>query len=64
MKRIVLIAAAGLLLAGCQSKREICAKWAAKQINTTDAMKALGLKGPERSGSGNTVGNYCRYYRD
>ena len=65
MKRIVLIAAAGLLLAGCQSKREICAKWAADEISTTQAKKKLGITGTDRAFNGmNKVYEYCRYYRD
>jgi PBP1b-binding outer membrane lipoprotein LpoB len=65
MKRIVLIAAAALLLTGCQSKKEICAKWSADEISTTQAKKKLGITGSDRAWNGQSkVGNYCRYYRD
>ena len=65
MKPFVLIAAAALLLTGCQSKREICAKWAADEISTTQAKKKLGITGSDRAFSGmNKVYEYCRYYRD
>ena len=65
MKRIALIAAAALLLTGCQSKREICAKWAAEEISTAQARKKLGITGSFRGFSGNNkVYDYCRYYRD
>jgi PBP1b-binding outer membrane lipoprotein LpoB len=65
MKRIVLIAAAALLLTGCQSKKEICAKWSADEISTTQAKKKLGITGSDRGFSGNNkVYDYCMYYRD
>ena len=65
MKPFVLIAAAALLLTGCQSKREICAKWSADEISTTQAKKKLGITGSDRGFSGNNkVYDYCRYYRD
>ena len=60
MKLFVLIAAAALLLVGCQSKKEICAKWSADQITEAEAIKKLSLKADTK---GHEIYNYCQYYQ-
>ena len=60
MKLFVLIAAAALLLAGCQSKRDTCALWKGDQISEEEAVKRLGLK-PDTYWQ--YVDNYCDFYK-
>ena len=61
MKRFLLLALTAGLLSGCMSKRDICAKWAARQkgYNYEQTMKKLGLK-PR---SMNTVRDFCDFYQ-
>ena len=63
MKPFVLIAAAALLLAGCQSKRDTCAWWGARQMSDQEAVKALGLKPAGRIDDEINVRVFCRYYK-
>lgn len=76
MKPFVLIAAAALLLAGCQSKKEICANWyAADQANIDDLKQQrkdarqvhgkLGIKHrvKEDYEAWIQVASYCSYYK-
>lgn len=60
MKRIAFIAAAALLLTGCQSKKEICARLSANEMTYPEARSKLGLK-PE--GVFTEVDMYCQYYK-
>lgn len=50
------------LLAGCESKREICARYAAGEIGWIDAAKDLGLTRGKWAMS-YEVNRYCEYYK-
>ena len=43
-------------LAGWESKKETCEKWAARQITALEAEKRLGIK--------NGIVGYCAYYKN
>ena len=60
MKPFVLIAAAALLLTGCQSKKEICAKFEGEQITEAEATKKLSLKADS---TWDEIHSYCQYYK-
>ena len=52
----LLIGVTVTLLAGCQSKRDICAKWSGGVMSPVEAQKALGV--------GDVVlPHYCEYYK-
>ena len=67
MKPFVLIAAAALLVTGCQSKKEICANWVAGDAYTYE----MGLKyqrkprnqqsKQDQDGAQDKVWSYCQY---
>jgi len=58
MRRLLplLIGVVVTLVAGCESKKETCAKWAARQITVLEAEKRLGIK--------NGIVGYCAYYKN
>jgi len=53
----LLIGVTLMLMAGCQSKRDICARWQGGEIDAREAMKALGFKG-------SNLALYCQYYKN
>ncbi len=67
MKRtpIAAVALVSMLLVSCESKREICAQWRAKQFSTRTAVEKLGLKkGTTKYGlNAGHVADYCAFYK-
>lgn len=67
MKPFVLIAAAALLVTGCQSKKEICANWVAGDAYTYEMglkyQRKLGINNPSKTqdGAQDKVWSYCQY---
>ena len=62
MKRFLLLALPLILLTGCMSKKEICARWASGQkgYEWEQTRKKLGLK--RSKPESNVVAIYCNYY--
>ena len=67
MKRILLILPLIALLSACQSKKEICARWAGQQWERGGyweslrwVQKKLGLN---EGGGAENVRGYCEYYK-
>ena len=69
MKPFVLIAAAALLVTGCQSKKEICANWVAgdgyRIENAMEYQRKLGINNPAetKEGAERKVWSYCEYLK-
>ena len=68
------VAVVGIFLAGCQSKREVCADWSADQITRAEAAVKLGLTPKDHDKRSykidyEAVGSYqikefCSYYKN
>ena len=59
MKAFSVLLIAALLLAGCESKREICAKaMSGEYMNHYNVAKKLGIKNAQN------VRKYCMYYKN
>ena len=61
MKFLVPFAVIATLLAGCESKTDVCAKWSAREYKNLETAKKLGLKEPEPSDY--VLGRVCSYYK-
>ena len=70
MRKLLLLLPLIALLTACQSKREICAKYASQQLNAEQAASKLGIQLPPKSDPDwqgyafSRVSNYCDYYRN
>ena len=62
MKQMLLVFLTAFLVTACQSKREVCALYAAGEIGLGDAASRLGLY-KDRPLSHVGVQNYCYYYQ-
>ena len=60
MKQMLLVLLTAFLVTACQSKREVCALFAAGEIGEETAKSRLGIG---KDGNIVSVGNYCLYYR-
>ena len=60
MNRFLLLALTAGLLSGCQSKRDICADYAADNLSIEEAAKKLGVE----NFFGGRVEKYCAYYKN
>ena len=63
MKQILLVFLTAFFVTACQSKREICALYAAGEIGLGDAASRLGI-GKDSPAEHVGVKNYCYYYRN
>ena len=66
MKRLLLASLILILLTSCRSKRDICASWAANQINHEEAARKLGINIDTENYSqkrGRIIA-FCEYYRN
>ena len=68
MKPFVLIAAAALLLTGCQSKKEICAGFSVGNLewqykNASKYRNQLGIKTPIEGHAYDQVYSFCEWYK-
>ena len=67
MKRLLLAPLILLLLTSCQSKKDICASWAAAQINNEEAAKKLNINIDSVNRYDHKMGRiraFCEYYRN
>ena len=67
MKRLILAPLILILLTSCQSKRDICALWAAGQINNGEVAKKLGINLDNTKYYANRqakIEGFCKYYRN
>ena len=63
MKRLLLAPLLIVLLASCQTKRDICAEAAGKNITYLEAAKKLGLKNVTSQNEYGVINNYCSFYK-
>ena len=63
MKRLLLLLPLVALLSACQSKQDICALHASRQISTKEAATKLGVKEQQGSYLPALVRQFCSYYR-
>jgi len=67
MKRLLLAPLFLILLTSCQSKKDICASWAAAQINNEEAAKKLNINIDTVNRYDHKMGRiraFCEYYRN
>ena len=67
MKRLLLAPLFLILLTSCQSKKDICASWAAAQINNEEAAKKLNINIDTANRYDHKMGRiraFCEYYRN
>lgn len=70
MRKLLLLLPLITLLTACQSKKEICARYASQQITKEQAASKLGLRTPPKSDPnwggevGSRIYNYCVYYQN
>ena len=69
MTRILVLIPLIGLLTDCQSKKEICAQYAAHMFNHMEAASRLGIDLSEMKNPGSHYGrqrvqNYCAYYKN
>ncbi len=67
MKRLLFAPLFLILLTSCQSKRDICASWAADQINNKEAAKKLDIdigRSDYEYEEKRILSAFCKYYRN
>ena len=66
MKRLLLAPLFLILLTSCQSKKDICASWAAAQINNEEAAKKLNINidTDDYAQEKGRIRAFCEYYRN
>ena len=67
MKRLLLVPLFLILLTSCQSKRDICALWAAGQIDNKEVAKKLGINLDNTkyyAYKNAKIEGFCKYYRN
>ena len=62
MKRFLIAPLLLILLTGCQSNREICARWSSEQISSKTAAKKLNIKEKENYGLSWHLYRFCTHY--
>ena len=64
MKRFLIAPLLLILLTGCQSNREICARWSSDQISSKTAAKKLNIidKGKYAGGLHTHLWRFCTHY--
>ena len=68
MRKLLLLLPLIALLSACQSKKEICARWAGNQLDREDYWESVRLVrknlGLDEDTSDRDVEGYCEYYKN